>query len=450
MNGRSFTLSTATPVAAESSPTLRSVTRLVGEAVDLPALLGLFHPRTAGASLFVDPDGGEAIVSEGVAWQAPGGERGLAGWGEAASAWRALVASARLEGPGPDAPGPILIGGAAFDAEAPVGALWRAFGRGRLLLPRRAWTLLRDGRLYECLSTVEGAPSAPSAAVPAGGEDTEPEPEAAGGEGEARFRARIDAARAAVARGDLEKLVVARRWDVASRMAPEEVLARLAGRERTSFTFALAAGGEVFCGSTPELLARLRADRVESVCLAATAARGEGAGADRRLGDRLRSDRKELREHDLVRQGVARALLRTCDDIVLAPRPSLRALADVQHLATPVRARLRPGFDLLDVARDLHPTPAVAGLPQTEAALWLRRFEGLRRGLYAGPVGFLRASGEGVLAVALRSALLRPEASKAHLFAGCGIVAASEAGREWQESRLKMRTMATALGVAEL
>jgi salicylate biosynthesis isochorismate synthase/menaquinone-specific isochorismate synthase len=94
----------------------------------------------------------------------------------------------------------------------------------------------------------------------------------------------------------------------------------------------------------------------------------------------------------------------------------------------------------------LHPTPAVAGVPSADALRFLAAREGLRRGLYAGPVGLLGA-GRAELAVALRSALLRGD--RARLFAGAGLVEGSSAEEEWRETELKAAVMLSALGAAE-
>jgi isochorismate synthase EntC len=130
---------------------------------------------------------------------------------------------------------------------------------------------------------------------------------------------------------------------------------------------------------------------------------------------------------------------------------------NVQHLYTPLRGRLAPGGSLLDLVERLHPTPAVGGRPRPAALSFIRAHERLDRGWYAGPVGWMDARGDGELVVALRSALLRPDAhaprsgepapvlSRATLFAGCGIVAESDPDGEYAESVLKLAPMLTAL-----
>ena len=124
--------------------------------------------------------------------------------------------------------------------------------------------------------------------------------------------------------------------------------------------------------------------------------------------------------------------------------PGILPLRDVQHLVTPVRGRLRDQAGLLGLAERLHPTPAVGGEPRGPALEMIEEHEGIERGWYAGPIGWLGADGDGELMVALRCGLVAGR--DASLFAGCGIVADSDPAREWEESRMKLRPVVSALG----
>jgi len=123
--------------------------------------------------------------------------------------------------------------------------------------------------------------------------------------------------------------------------------------------------------------------------------------------------------------------------------PTLRKLANVQHLHTPVRAALPETVRLLDVLARLHPTPAVGGSPREAAVARIRELEGFSRGLYAGALGWLNARGGGEFFVGLRAALI--DGASARLFAGAGIVAGSSPVQEFSETELKFRAMADAL-----
>ena len=144
---------------------------------------------------------------------------------------------------------------------------------------------------------------------------------------------------------------------------------------------------------------------------------------------------------DTLRAGLAPIV----ETLTVADAPGILPLRHVQHLVTPMTGTLREEAGLLALAGLLHPTPAVGGEPRDVALDLIVEHEVFDRGWYAGPVGWLGADGDGELMVALRCGLVRGR--DAVLFAGCGIVADSEAGREWEESRLKLRTMVAALGV---
>ena len=119
-----------------------------------------------------------------------------------------------------------------------------------------------------------------------------------------------------------------------------------------------------------------------------------------------------------------------------APEPSLVKVANIQHLATPIRAQLSEPRSAVELAGLLHPTPAVGGEPRSRALATIAELEELDRGWYAGPVGWMDAAEDGEFCVAIRSALLRDRV--AHLFAGNGIVADSDPEAELAETEVKL------------
>ncbi len=138
------------------------------------------------------------------------------------------------------------------------------------------------------------------------------------------------------------------------------------------------------------------------------------------------------------------ALQHHCTTVHISAAPQLLKLKNVQHLKTPIAGELIPGRCILDVIADLHPTPAVGGFPRHAALEAIRNTEKLDRGWYAGPLGWIGASGHGEFAVALRSGLI--DGGKATLFAGCGIVSGSDPQAEYAESCLKFQVMLRGLG----
>jgi len=182
--------------------------------------------------------------------------------------------------------------------------------------------------------------------------------------------------------------------------------------------------------------------------MAGTVARGVSRDDDDRLGAAMQASAKERAEHRLVVSEVRRSLSAVCDDVV-ADDPRVVRLPTVAHLATTVRGSLRvrtvggASASALDLAAMLHPTPAVAGVPRRAALAAIAELEHFERGLYAGPIGWVDARGDGDWAVALRGASL--DGARARLVAGAGIVAGSDPAGEWAETESKLEAMRSVL-----
>lgn len=253
----------------------------------------------------------------------------------------------------------------------------------------------------------------------------------------------VAAAAAEIAEGasGLRKVVLARDLRVAT-PAPLDVrllAARLAERFPDCWTFV----SDGLVGATPELLVRRMGRRVTSLVLAGSAPRGVDPASDARLGAALRGSAKDDHEHRLSVTSVRDALRELCPDLVTDPEPFLLRLENVQHLATRTGGTLSEPVTALELAGVLHPTAAICGTPSATALDRIRALEGMDRGRYSGPVGWVDARGDGEFGIALRCAELGP--TGARLFAGAGIVGASLPERELEETRLKLRAMQSAL-----
>ncbi len=177
--------------------------------------------------------------------------------------------------------------------------------------------------------------------------------------------------------------------------------------------------------------------------IAGSIARGTTPGADGALARALLASAKDRHEHELVVRAIRDSIAPLCDRLDVPEAPQVLALANVQHLLTPITAHLAARCRLLDLVDRLHPTPAVAGHPRAAALHELRERERIERGWYAGPVGWMNLDGDGELAVAIRSALL--SGNQATLYAGAGIVAGSDPEAELAETRLKLQPLLSAL-----
>ena len=328
-----------------------------------------------------------------------------------------------------------LLGGLAFAPE--VASEWRAFGAGRWLLFGRLRGIT-EGLAWEQELRIDDPPTeGPSASAPLA--DAPPAP----------YADRLAAAVESCRRGELEKLVVAGWTDapLAPGVTPATIVAALDGRFAACTTYALLAGGACFVGATPELLLATSSDSLRTVALAGSSPRGADAAGDALAIAALRRSEKDLREHCIVRDDIFVRLGPLASHITMGVSPAVWELPNIFHLRTPISGLLQTGVTPLQVAAALHPTPAVCGAPRAAAASRLAADEGGARGWYAGAIGWLAGSGDLELVVALRCALLQQ--GSARLFAGVGVVAASELSTELAETEAKLSAMRGALGLTE-
>jgi len=245
----------------------------------------------------------------------------------------------------------------------------------------------------------------------------------------------------AIHNGALRKVVLARSVVVRSDDAPDgfNLVSHLERSYRQCFSFGWRVNGATFVGASPELLVRLDDGRVTSNPLAGSARRGEGEAEDRLLAEELMHSEKDRIEHRYVVEDVAERLEPFVEAIDVPDHPSLKRMATVQHLSTEISGTTRSGTHVLDLVDALHPTPAVGGTSRGAAQAFIDRAEGFDRGWYSGGVGWFDAEGDGEFAISLRCGLL--EGTRAHVFAGAGIVEDSRPELELDETRLKLRPM---------
>lgn len=384
---------------------------------------------------------------------------GLVGWGEAVRidvtgeqrfadaerAWQRLVAHAVVRDEvGLPGTGPVAFGSFAFDDLSSAG--------GALVVPRVV-VGRRDGRSW--LTVIEPAGNlgpAPDAELIARHLSVLP-PVTAPGEvsytdgsvAAEDWTAVVARGVAAIRAGEVDKVVLARD-EVAHTAQPLDVrhaLGRLSAHYPTCWTFSVAG----LIGATPELLVRSEKGLVTSRVLAGTIRRTGDDEADLARAAILAHSSKDLEEHEYAVSSVAHALAPFCSSTNVPDVPFVLHLPNVLHLASDVTGVLAATESTsLSLAAALHPTAAVCGTPTDAARELIRRIEGMDRGRYAGPVGWLGADGDGEWGIGLRSAELDPtDPHRLRLFAGCGIVAASDPDSELAESRAKLVPMHDAL-----
>lgn len=242
--------------------------------------------------------------------------------------------------------------------------------------------------------------------------------------------------------GDARKVVLAR--DLVGTLPPgadrRAVLLDLASAYPQCVTFAV----DGLVGATPETLARTDGTRLTARVLAGSAARGTDEVSDRAAAEALASSAKDVEEHTFAIDSLLAALAPLATDLRADAEPFRLQLPNLWHLATDVQATLPPDTTSLDVADALHPTAAVAGTPTDVAVRLVAELEGVDRGRYAGPVGWMSATGDGEWMLALRSARIDDDGT-VRAWAGAGIVAGSEPAREVAETALKFRPITDAL-----
>lgn len=243
----------------------------------------------------------------------------------------------------------------------------------------------------------------------------------------------------------MQKVVLARRMRLGfdGFISSSRIIAHMEEQQANSYCFVLENGTSTFFGATPERLLLADVDHLESACVAGSIARGETAGEDAILGETLLSDAKNLAEHHFVVEMIEATLARFCKDVQVSASPTLLKNRDIQHLYMTVSGQ-RGEAKMLDVLRELHPTPALGGWPQAEAMAVIRLKEEADRGFYGAPIGWIDPLDRGEFAVAIRSALVT--GTNALLYAGCGIVADSVPAEELAETAIKFQPMLRVLG----
>jgi menaquinone-specific isochorismate synthase len=260
----------------------------------------------------------------------------------------------------------------------------------------------------------------------------------------AEWKKRVADAVSRVSNTSVEKVVLARDLIATadSDIDPRPILNKLAAEYPTTWTFAV----DGLVGATPELLLRLSRGMVTSRVLAGTISKTGQDEKDLALAASLARSSKDLEEHEYAVRSVADALDPFCSSTNVPDSPYVLHLANVMHLATDVTGALiesKQHVDAFSLLQALHPSAAVCGTPRNIAFDVIDEIEGMNRGRYAGPVGWIDASGDGELGIALRSGQITDRSIR--IFAGCGIVAASTPEKELEESAAKMIPMRSAL-----
>ncbi len=258
------------------------------------------------------------------------------------------------------------------------------------------------------------------------------------------WKTAIAKAKEKIAEKAFDKVVLARELRVSSqnKFNPVHILNRLRNHYPECCSFLIRhKTSDAFIGSSPERLLSFNGNYYQTEALAGSMQRGTNKSEDRNLENKLKNSHKNQQEHKLVIKHIKNILASQVQSIEISCNTSIKKLANVQHLYTPVR--FESNASPLEFLSHLHPTPALGGYPQEKAVKYLSKNCLINRGWFGAPVGWMDSEGNGEFTVAIRCGLVGKHAAR--LFAGCGITVDSDPKAEWEESKLKFMPMFSAL-----
>jgi anthranilate synthase component 1 len=264
----------------------------------------------------------------------------------------------------------------------------------------------------------------------------------------AAFEAGVTRIQEFVKAGDAFQVVLSQRLSAPCALTPFQVYRSLRSLNPSPYLFYLRLGAASLVGASPEIMVRVEDGKVAVRPIAGTAVRGATPQEDERLARELLADPKELAEHtmliDLGRNDVGRVC--KPGTVKLLEKMVIERYSHVQHIVSHVEGELRDGLDALDALRCCHPAGTVSGAPKVRAMQIIDQLEPVKRGPYAGAVGYLDFRGNLDTCIALRTAILTP--GEVHVQAGAGVVADSVPASEYEETLRKARGTLTAIARA--
>lgn len=248
----------------------------------------------------------------------------------------------------------------------------------------------------------------------------------------------------------LDKAVLSRALDVEAKDHIDRfsLLNNLLSINQSGYTFSVQTeDNRYLLGASPELLIAKQGAHIVSNPLAGSRPKADNEAQNQRLSDDLLATHKDRHEHALVVDEIENVLAPHCQSLDCPKIPSVIKTNTMLHLSTCLNGQLSdPSTHVLQLASQLHPTPAVCGFPRNEAYQAIKLLEGFERGYFTGMVGWCDAEGNGEWVVTIRCAEVNER--KMRLFAGAGIVDQSNPQAELEETAAKMQTIINAAGLA--
>ena len=276
-----------------------------------------------------------------------------------------------------------------------------------------------------------------------------PSEPAVSGFGETAYLSAVERAKRYIFDGDIMQVVPSQRMSKRFNTTPLALYRALRTINPSPYMFYFDFGGFHVVGASPEILVRLEGDAVTLRPIAGTRRRGQSPEEDAALAAELLADAKERAEHimlvDLGRNDVGRVA--QTGSVRVTEQMVIERYSHVMHIVSNVEGKLKPGLSAIDVLRATFPAGTVSGAPKVRAMEIIDELEPVKRGVYAGAVGYLGFNGDMDVAIALRTAVVKD--GMLHVQAGGGVVADSVPQAEWQETQSKARALLRAAEMAE-
>lgn len=379
-----------------------------------------FHefPSLGGRFLFTSPH--RSLLTDGCFRRV---QQPLAGY-QAADGFPPEIADALRQARASGIVDPMVVGAIPFDPQQPA----------ELFIPQHTHDIDRTQLVAVAAHShaAKGPTAATSRLIPA-------QPE---------FMAMVSEAVAAMGRGEAEKVVLSRlrEIDCTETVDSNALMSQLIRQNPHNYHFHVPlSSGAVLAGASPELLISKHGSQFASCPLAGSAGRHPDPRQDQAISQQLLHSEKDRREHQLVTDAMRHTLQPISDTLSVPSTPRLASTASLWHLATDIAGTLKsPQQTALSLALLLHPTPALSGFPHQQALALIHALEPFNRGLFGGIVGWCDDQGNGEWVVTIRCATVQAE--RLTLFAGAGIIPASDPLSEWHETGIKLSTLLRAVG----
>ncbi len=263
------------------------------------------------------------------------------------------------------------------------------------------------------------------------------------------FESAVERAKEYILEGDIMQVVLSQRLSIPYQAAPLDLYRALRSLNPSPYMFYMDLGGFHVVGSSPEILVRLEDGLITVRPIAGTRRRGASEAEDRALEQDLLADPKERAEHlmliDLGRNDAGR--VSETGSVTVTEKMVIERYSHVMHIVSNVTGRLMPGMTAIDVLRATFPAGTVSGAAKVRAMEIIDELEPVKRGVYAGAVGYIGWNGNMDTAIAIRTAVIKD--GVLHIQAGAGIVADSVPAMEWEETMNKGRAIFRAVAMAE-